>query len=391
LALRGLAPARVRVRVAVPPATRRPADPSWARALAVAAGFGVVAVAVFALVGGFRSSPWLDDVWGIWLPKGVALDGLGLDPRLFADSGPYVSFEVLDYPLWWSILLNFDVRFVGEIDLRAANAQLTLLALAFLGSAARLLWCFVRPWVLLCALFLLAASPEFFRHAQGGIADLPLAIYLALTALVLAGWLGRRHGFYLLLAFVFAAAALQIKGEGLPQLLVIVAVASLVGLVRARSALPGIWLAAGAALLTALPWLAWRRAHDVESQVAPGDALSPAYLLDRTDRIGPSLEALARHLVSPDEWLVVVPLLVGLAIAGAVRDRRALWLAPALLLAAGLAFWVWAYWAETENLDYLLGTSAYRVVDSLVLCAWIFVPVQAELLLRGREAGASVR
>jgi hypothetical protein len=376
------APVRLRRFLASPAAPERQHESKRARLVSLIAGFGVVAVAFFALVGGFRSSPWLDDVWGIWLPKGVALDGLGLDSRLFTDGGSYVAFEVLDYPLWWPILLNLDLRFVDTIDLRAVNAQLTLLALAFLGAVARLLYGYVRPWVLWGALLMLAAAPEFFRHAQGGIADLPLAIYLSLFLLALAGWIVRRSGFFLLLAFAFGAAALAIKSEGMPQLLIILAFVGGLAAVWFRDALPGLLLASAAALITAVPWIVWRLAHDIESQVSLVDALDPAYLLDRTERLGPSVEAIARHVTRPQEWLVILPLLILLGVFGAARHRRTGWLFPSLLLGAVFLFWVWAYWAESENLDYLLATSSYRVADSLVLLAWTLLPVQVELLLR---------
>jgi hypothetical protein len=391
LAGRLLAPARLRASVEAPAAPAQPAATGIARTATLVAGFGVVAIAAFALVGGFRSSPWLDDVWGIWLPKGVALDGVGLDPRLFTDGGRFVSFEVLDYPLWWSILLSLDLRFVGSIDLRAANAQLTLLALAFLGATARLLYGYVRPWLLAGALLLLAAAPEFFRHAQGGIADLPLAIYLSLYVLASIGWVASRRGFYLLLAFAFAAAALAIKSEGMPQLIVLLAVLTLVAWHRGREALPALWLASAAALVTAVPWAVWRMVHDVESQVPLSEALSPGYLTERAERIGPSVEAIARHLAAPREWLVVVPLLLLLAVVGTIRQRQLLWLAPALLVGSLFGFWVWAYWAESESLEYLLSTSSYRIADSLVLLAWVLLPLQSELLLgRAGSAGADL-
>jgi len=373
---------RLRAFVAAAPSPPQPPPSRLGRLLTLIAGFGVVVVGAFALVGGFRSSPWLDDVWGIWLPKGVALDGHGLDPRLFTESGRYVTFEVLDYPLWWSILLNLDLQFVGSVDLRAVNAQLTLLALAFLAAAVRLLHGYVRPWLLAAVALMLAASPEFFRHAQGGIADLPLAIYLSLYLLALAGWLVTRRGFYLLLAFPFAAAALAIKSEGLPELLIVLAVVTLLAVVYAREAVPGLLIASSAALLTTVPWFVWRLAHGIENQVAVTDALSPAYLADRTERLGPSIEAIGRHLALPQEWLALVPLVVGLGILGAVSSRRLTWLVPPFLLGAVFLFWIWAYWAETENLDYLLTTSSYRVADSLVLLAWVLLPVQGELLLR---------
>ena len=381
LGVRVFAPERLRAWLAAPAAPAQPESSPRARAAALVAGFGVVAIGLFALVGGFRSSPWLDDVWGIWLPKGVALNQLGLDSRLFTDGGEFVSFEVLDYPLWWAIMLSLDLDFVGAVDLRAANAQLTVLALAFLGSVARLLFGHVRSWLLAGALLLLAAAPEFFRHAQGGIADLPLAIYLALSLLTAIAWLATHRGLYLVLTFAFATAALAIKSEGLPQLVIVLAVISIAAWRRARPGLPALWMAAAAALLTAVPWSVWRLVHDVDSQVPLSDALAPGYLLDRTERIGPSAEAIARHLTTPREWLVVVPLLLALSVVGAIRHRQAFWLTPALLVAAVFGFWIWAYWAESESLDYLLSTSSYRIADSLVLLAWVLVPVQGELLL----------
>ena len=87
-----------------------------------AAAFGVVAaVCVVGVVGGFRSTPWLDDVWGIWLPKGLALWHHGLDERLFAPSGEYVTFGVPDYPLWWSVVTRLDVQAVGGLDVRVVS------------------------------------------------------------------------------------------------------------------------------------------------------------------------------------------------------------------------------------------------------------------------------
>src|SRR5205085_12487104 len=55
-----------------------PAIPSrFGDAVATAAAAGIAVVLVLGLVGGFRSSPWLDDTWYFWLPKGRALDTIG--------------------------------------------------------------------------------------------------------------------------------------------------------------------------------------------------------------------------------------------------------------------------------------------------------------------------
>ena len=356
----------------------------WESAVATAACFGVVTVSVFAVVGGFRSSPWLDDAWGIWLPKGLALAERGLDERLFVPNGDYVFFEVPDYPLWWSALTALDVRSAGELDVRAMNAQLALLTVAFVAAAARLLWGHVRPWLLWSGLLLLVASPELLRHTQSGMADLPLAIFLALFLLAVAGWLATGSGFHLLLAFAFGATALATKTEGLPQLLLLLAVVT--GLaIRARPRrVAALWGATAAALATFVPWLAWRAANGIDGRVPLSDALDVGYLADRTARIGPAIEALARHLTDPTEWLLVVPLALALSVAAAIRTRNTAWLAPALVVVAGFAFWTWAYWADGDEIRFLLATSSYRVIDAITLTAGLAVPLLAERLLTPR-------
>lgn len=353
-------------------------------ALATGAACGVAALSALALVGGFRSSPWLDDAWGIWLPKGVVLARAGLDPRLFAPNGTYVHFGVLDYPLWWSVLAGLDVRFVGSIDVRAMNAQLAILAVAFLAAVARLLWGTVRPWLLWPGLLLVAASPEFFRHAQGGMADLPLAIYLALYALACGGWLATGERANLMLAFAGAATALALKSEAVPQVLLVLGVAAVFGAFYARTRVPALIGVSAGAGVTLVPWLVWRADHGVHDRLPLSDALDPGYLVDRAGRIGPSASGVAGHLLDPTNWLLLVPLAVALGLVGFVRERKALWLAPSIVVGLGFVFWVWVYWASREEVHYLVRTSAYRVIDGLVLISALAVPLQAELLARGR-------
>jgi hypothetical protein len=242
-------------------------------------------VLVLVLVGGFRSSPWLDDTWYFWLPKGRALDTLGLDPRLWRpDPSLHMVFgrdyESLyfirpDNPLWWSVVLNLVLRFVGAIDLRAVNGELAFLLVGFVGATARLLWGRVRPWLLLPALLLLLSAPELLRQTQGGDADVPLAIYLALAVLAGAGWLAERSGFALLLAFVFGATTIQIKSEGLLELVLDLAILSALAW-RARRALLPLGGVVALAFATSAPWLVWRSRHDVTNVFSLRNALSPS-------------------------------------------------------------------------------------------------------------------
>jgi hypothetical protein len=328
-----------------------------------AAAFGVIAaICIVGVVGGFRSAPWLDDVWGIWLPKGLALWHHGLDERLFAPSGVYVPFGVPDYPLWWSVVTSLDVQAVGGLDVRVVCAQLALLTVAFVGAVARLLWDCVRPQVLAGSLLLLVLSPELWRHVQGGVADLPLAIYLALAVLAGARWLQTREPFLLALAGLAFAVAVQIKTEALVEVAALV----VVGALFARRFL---WLAL--ALVATLPWLAWRWLHDVPSRAELD--------LTRVERVPDAARAVAEHLFDPTEWLVLVPLAIVLAL---VARKPKVLLAPGALLAVVLV----AYWIDRDEIGYVLATSAYRVIDPVVLVAAVLIPLLAESFLQQRES-----
>ena len=348
-------------KVAFPRAATRRMSPAAAAVFA-----GVFALCLLGLVGGFRSAPWLDDAWGIWLPKGLALWHHGLDERLFVPNGEYVAFGVPDYPLWWSIVTSLDVQAVGSVDVRAMDAQAALLTVAFFGAVARLLWGFVRPEVLAASLLLLACCPELWRHVQGGIADLPLAIYVALSVLATMLWMRTRASFHLVLGAFAAAVALQIKTEALPELALLAVVG--VALCRDRRVV----IASLAALATALPWLAWRWSHDVPSRTGALD-------FGRFDRIPPTIAEVFGHLLDPTEWLVIVPLFAVLTLAA---RRRRLLAAPGALLLVVLV----AYWIDRDEIRYVLDTSAYRVVDPIVLTAAVLLPLLADAFLEQRES-----
>jgi len=343
--------------------------------------FGLIAsVCLLGVVGGFRSSPWLDDAWGIWLPKGLALWHHGLDERLFVPNGAYVPFGVPDYPLWWSIVTSLDVQAsVGALDVRVMPAQLALLVAAFVAAVARLLWGVVRPAPLAVGLLLLVLSPELWRQVQGGVADLALAIYVALFALALAGWAIEGARWWLLVAAVAGATAVQVKTEGLGEVLIAGFVAAAF-VPRARRA--GVAVVTGIAATAALPWLGWQLAHDVPSRSPLGDWIDASYLAERSERLGPTLEDVASGSLDPRSWLLLVPLAIVLAAIGFVRDRRLPWLAPIVGLVLGFVFLLWAYWANPDPIGFLLSTSAYRTVDPLVLTAAAAIPLLADRLLR---------
>lgn len=362
----------------------RPQHPVGA-ILGTAAATFVICVCAVTILAAFRSSPWLNDAYTFWLPKGLVLGGHGLDERLFSETDQYVGFVSPDYPLWWSVVGGLEMDFVRTIDLRALNAQIAVLLAAFVAAIARLLWGRVRPWILWTTSALLIVSAELLHQTQSGGADIPLAVYLALAVLAAVLWLTSGEWFFVALAGVAAAAVSSIKVEGTPQLVILVALPTILvwPIVRRRGAV--LIVALVAAWVTSVPWLVWRALHDVPSDFSLRTALDPGYLADRADRIGPSADAVATSLVGRD-WPLIVPVFFALTILGLLVERRALWLLPAGVFATCLLFWVWTYWAGSTPLDFWLSTSAYRVVDGVLLATAVMIPLMAERLVHVFDA-----
>jgi 4-amino-4-deoxy-L-arabinose transferase-like glycosyltransferase len=349
------------------------------RELAICGGAVVLLGGLLLMRAGFRGGPWLDDSWTMWLPKGLVLDQSGLDPRVFvAENDTYKHFASLNYPLAWSILSNLDVKFAGELDVRAMNAQLGIMSVAFLGAVARMLWGHVRPVLVLGVLMFLLLCPEFVRQSQSGGADIPLAAILALFVLAAVGWLRSAHPGWLLLIGSFAAAAVAMKAEGAPQtLLFLTVIAAFGGWRRWRRTVVLAAVSVGA-LLTSLPWTLWKHEHHVKGVTNLGDALSIDYLRDHTERLDLAVEALARHATASSEWLVLVPAVIVVSSVAAILDRRLVWLTPVGLLAASFLFWSWAYWGDSEEIHYRLGTSAYRVIDAPLIASLVLAALGLE-------------
>ena len=368
-------------------ADRRPARPAPSligSAVAVVAGAALCAIVVLTVVAGFRAGPFLDDTWTQWLSRGLALEHLGLDSRLFAGETGYPPFPHLAYPLWWSILIGLDTQAVGHIDMRLVGGETAILLAAFVAGVARLLWTYVRPALLWPALLLVVAAPELLRQTQIGGADVPLAIYLAAFVAAAAVWL--LHGDVLALgaAFALGAAGVAIKSEGAPQLILLALGLSPLALAGLRRRA---WILGALVLLclaTSIPWRLWLAGRDVASEISYGEAARVALSIDRTDRLDPTVDALAAPMLAPRQWLLVIPLCLAASLLAALLTRRLLWLAPAACLALLMLFWIGVYWTGPYRLgppDLWLYTSAYRVVDTVSVSAAVLLAVLGERIL----------
>lgn len=356
------------------------------RWLAAASGGAIVAMCCVVLVAGFRSSPWLDDAWTFYLPKGIELSRAGLDQRLFVPNSDFAAFTGPDRPLWWSVIGGLDISAVGHIDLRAINGQMAVLYVAFAAAVTRLLWVHVRRAILLPGVLLALAAPELTAHTQSGAADLPLAFFLALGLLAASLWLTGPEPLLFFVFVVCTATALNTKNEA--TILVVGFV--LVGACSAwaRTGRRYLILIGGAALgfATLAPWLAWTRLHGVSNAALGLSGLDPVHLWHTRDRAEPALRAVTHQMLEPRRWFGAIPLLIGASLAVALRERRLAWLGPPAMVGVGLALLVWIYWAGSVELTFWLDTSAYRVVDSVMLATAVALPLVVERLVRSGSA-----
>jgi hypothetical protein len=380
-------------RALLPAPRMAPGDaPGWPRTLpgdlvATLSCFGVAVVSLFGLIGGLRSSPWLDDVWAFWVPKGELLDRVGLNTQVLVGGGGHPGMINPSYPFWWSIVTNLDLRFAGALDLRVVDFQESILVVAFVGAIARVLAGRVRPLILWPSLLAFVASPALFRQAQSGEADLPLACFTGVAVIAAVLWLLRRDSIALLTAGVAGSTAMSVKNEGFPLIAVSFAVLAAC-FVWPRPRAAALLAAVGAAAYaTAWPWFHWRATHGAVYPISLQKLLSPSYLSARSSQGERSVQQVVHWTTTPHEWFPIVPLVILLSLVGLVLHRRRGWLLPPAVLVALGSMLVWVLWADPQ--DYVENSFvAYRVVTPIVLVAATGLPLLLESLVReGLPAG----
>lgn len=319
------------------------------------------------------------DGWSLWTRKALLLTHFDEIPLAsvssakaseFFGSGAY-EFMHPDYPLIVPVLEAGFFRAAGEINTQAVHVQLWLLLVGFAWACAGIMSRTARPivWapVVLAAIQLSGTRDQLLT----GYADVPMGIFLGLGVLLLGGWIRERERWQLVLAALMLGAAANVKNEGLMASVCVLAVATGVPLAR-RSwrdaiSLLGVW----AGLIAAVaPWRVWLAVHDISGDFPVAKGLSPGYLADRSERVGPSIDALTTQLLDQDQWMHLVPLALGVAVLAVLhRSARAVasfYLAAGVFTFGGL---VWAYWVGPDALAYLLPTSADRVVVVIVFIA----------------------
>jgi hypothetical protein len=351
----------------------------------IVAGFAV-ALAAYALWGvvATREIPiekW--DAWTIWSRKGEMLAASStLVEGFFA--GPAYAFMHQDYPLLFPIWEAVHFRAAGAIDTQAIHGHMWLLLVAFAWAAAYLVREVAKPVVWAPILLAVAAAHGAWWPVTTAYADVPVAIFGAIGALATGLWVARGRPGDLAVGTIALAGAASLKNEGLMVAAAVLIAAGAVTVVSRRGALRAWALAALGFVLAVLPWRVWMAAHDVEGDLPISKGLDPGYLIDRSDRVRPSISSINEQLSNQGEWVYLVPLAVLVVLAclvtGVSRRLAAFYAASATLVWALL---VWAYWISHLDLGYHLESSVDRVVAVL-----LFVCAVAVLHLSGRLASA---
>jgi hypothetical protein len=320
-----------------------------------------------------------NDVWSQWLVKAKVIYFLGLDTGV----GGYTSQANGSYPPLDPALESTAWHFAGSPDFLALPFLHTIVFVAFVGALAYLLAPRVPPALLWPSLAMLALAPKLAFFVGSSLADEPLALFLALAALLGALWLLDDEPRWLGLACLFLATATLTKNEGTVTALILALL--LAAGARRRQ---GVLLLA-APLVAELPWKLWSKLNDVHPTFSyEWDRLvHPHRLADRADYLTYGGRSLLDQLLAPSHWLLIVPAVLALGVLAGLRRNPLALVAvgfPILTFAAfELTYWVGAdvcTWSPGYPCDgtwhdilWLVGASADRIpVSIVVVCGALF-------------------
>jgi hypothetical protein len=355
-----------------------PREPTWSRVV----GIGAIVVALLLLGHAWATyevRPLLEwDGWAIWGTKARALYEFG------GATGPVFTSDAylpLQHPLLLPSLEAIDFRAMGTYDATVVHVQLALLAIGFLLAFVGLLRERVPLGLLGPVVLAILAAEPVLKQLSTNLADVPLALFVALGLVGAGRWLATGERWPLVAAALFLGAATLTKSEGL-----FFALAAFVALAPfALSRWRELAVAAGAVAAIVLPWRLFVAAHDLPLvEYRFRDAVSPGYLSDHSERVRPALDGLAGEIFTLD-WGLLVPLFAAAVVVAAIARRRALAGFAALWVALSFAGLVLIYWISIIPIDLALVWSGDRTIVTLVLGAAALAPLLAS------EAGETPR
>jgi hypothetical protein len=360
-------------------------SPFGAPVLAALAGFGALvfllvhagrAFAVHPLGSTSSAPPVFDyDSWAIWTLKARALLEFGDVHNAVFTSHAYASSH-LDYPIAFPSVQALDYRAMGVFDPTVMHVQLILLAGGFVAALLSLLGGRTPLVPVTAALLLLFASRMPLAQLETAYADMPLAFLIAAGVAGLARWLLTGDRFALHAATLLLGAGALTKSEGSLFALVALLAAGIAVLAGDRRRLRSLGVAALFVVVIVLPWRVWVAAHPAPTDYRFSNLLDPAFLSDHSDRVRLASEAL-RDQLGGGAWGSFSSLLAVGALCAALARRVEFLAFGAAFLLLGLAGLVTTYWVAVSDLGFLLSTSSYRVIDTIVVSGVVLAAIGA--------------
>lgn len=347
----------------------RPRLPSSLEELVVTMLGAIAAVYALATLA-VASVKFLDewDAWSMWTLKAKGLIVFG-DLRI-AD---FAGSAHPDYPILVPMLQSFVFRFVGRVDPQVVHVEHALLPIAFACAVARLLNGRLPASAVAAFGLVLVVVPGLARNVPDALADVPVAIFVSLSALMLGLWLTEKDFAWLALFVIFAAAATWTKDEGAASIGIMCIAAVPFALQRPlRRSVTPLAAAVAAVVVLFLPWHFWKAAHGATYDTNLAQGLSLNVLDTRRHAAASAMRAMWSEVGDLSLWLGV-PYLLAAAVVASFIFRRGRRVGLFAILVPNLTFlaYVWVYAIRTDplGLTWTLGTTVTRVTTSIGLMA----------------------
>ena len=354
----------------------------------------VAALSAAAIASRVEWSPTRDfDAVNFWIPKAAVIywsHGL--------NAGLWGMFPHPEYPPLAPVMDAMTFLFAG-LHPSLLGTQRALLGIAFLFSLVAVLGRLVPRWILLPFVAALATAPWFWVPLGSVMIDSPVAYLVAAAATAGFAWLCERHRAWLVLAWIFLAAAGLTKFEGF--FFAVVLAVTIVGAAAVRfgrGALPALSLLLAPGCI--LVWRFWLSRHGLPTANSTdyhlSDVLDPHFLSERTFRLTRALHAIPREVKSlighalsgqygpaVSGWILALPWLAVLVLAG--RRLRVLAAATFVWFFGALGGVALIYWIGRTSIDSYIAVTIERVVPTIVITTAALTTLLLGLELGTRE------
>jgi hypothetical protein len=331
----------------------------------------ILLFAIIALSGTYEAvqKPLTDwDSWDIWMPHALYLTYFShLQKGLLTEHVLIGTHQ--GYPILLPVLEAMWFRFAGIANTTSIHLLPWLMLVGLAWSLAYLLARRTSVGVWGPIVLLILVVPSVWSQDLTAYADIPMAGFLAIGALLLGSWLVDRRAPLWLAALMLGAAA-NTKSEGLIFAILAVAASAVTAGDYRRRLIPLAYAGAGV-VGAALPWLLWTIVEGVprDPDLGSQNFTRLGYLFDHFDRVTTSARTLAGNLGSVWSYVAVLGLALALICAWRGVARRAAVFYLVACLAAFAAMLV-IYWTSSDALSWYLSTSSHRSVDGMAFIAF---------------------